>query len=183
MMTVCGNCHTLCTANAYSIEEQRAAKYQPKNITDDFTRGQLFTNNNDLIVHLAGGTAINTPSLLAVGDTDVVKVEKAPDGRLLVSALVQNEDGQTIAHLHENEWSASHTEVWDFEAYPKRTIVRTAPRKISFEVDARNDEIELKGTWFLQGQKIDFTPTKCLVGNMQIVGFRTENCSRFLQIN
>ena len=69
------------------------------------------------------------------GDTDIVRVEKDTDGKLLVSAFVQDHDGKVIAKLNRNQWSTTPEGPWDFESYPKRSIIRSAPRNISFEVD------------------------------------------------
>lgn len=182
MMAVCGNCHHLCTTNAISEFEQRKHKINPKNIKDKQLRGLLYTNNNDLKVLLGGGSATNTPNLLSVKNKPILSAKKSIDGRILISAIIQNSNGQIIGQLINNEWLGNPMNIWDFEAYPKHVIVRSEANKITFSIDCRKNTVKLSGEWFLGDHKISFTPSKCKIGTNTLQGMAVKDCYSFINI-
>ena len=137
MMIVCGQCHTLLTAGAIPVEEQRAWKRRPRNVIENKVNGRLYVTTGDLRVHLAGGMAINTPRLIAIDGEEIVVIQRGEDGRVEVSAIVQDDQGDTIATIRSNEWEATPERVWDFEAHPRSALVRYGPGRISFDIARR----------------------------------------------
>lgn len=182
-MVLCGNHHHLATVGALLEADQRAAKQRPKNIADGMLRGSLFVNTRELTVRLAGGVAIDTPKLLEIKGQTVLAARLNPhDGRVLVSAQIQNRQGHVIATVADNEWQMVPGAVWDFEAYPLHAKVRSAPWEVAFDVDARNDELALGGTWFSGNTKIRFSPTMAMVGSNRISGSTVRNCGGFIAV-
>ncbi len=180
-MVLCGQCHHLCTVGAITEAAQRAHKSRPKNIVDNLVRGQLFVNVGELAVNLGGGRAVETPRLLVLSDETVLgaKLDKQ-DGRVLLSANIHDRSGQVIAKLEDNEWTMEPGNVWDFEVFPLHAKVRLNPRDIVFAIDVRNDEIDVQGRWFHQGQNIDFTPTMARIGSHRLFGFNVSHCETMI---
>ena len=183
MMVLCGNHHHLATVGALLEADQRTAKKRPKNIADGLLRGSLFVNTRELTVHLAGGVAINTPKLLEIKGQTVLAARLDPnDGRVLVSAQIQNRQGRVIATVADNEWRMVPDAVWDFEAYPLHAKVRSAPWEVAFDVDARNDQLALGGAWFRDSMRITFSPTMAMIGSNRISGSTVRNCGGFIAV-
>lgn len=182
MVALCGNCHHLATTGAISESEQRNMKDRPCNVVDGFARGRLFVNSEDLVVNLAGGRAINTPTLLAYQGVEIVGVRRSVDGRILASALIHNDKGEVVAELRDNEWSVSTAAVWDFESYPLHAKVRLGAGNIAFSIDCRNDMIQLTGNWYLGGAPIRFTPSTCKVRQGEISGSECWNSRIYLSL-
>ena len=152
-------------------------------MVENLSKGRLYITSSKLKVRLAGGVAVNTPTLLSCGNYEpILRLEQSDDGRVLASAVIQNNEGEVIARLFRNEWLAAPSEVWGFEVYPKRAIVRSGPRKISFRIDCREDEVRTQGEWFLGGQRVQFSPSTCLVGGVTLNGFHVEDCGTFINI-
>lgn len=184
MMALCPNDHDLCTKGVISQQEQRESKRRPRNIADNLLRGILYVNSNDLRIELAGGLAINTPNLIVYReDIHILGAKRSTDGRVLVSAIIQDRAGEVVAKLIENQWFALPDQIWDFECGADVATLRSAPREIAFKVDCRDNLVRLQGNWFLGQTRISFSPTECRVGGMVLQGFTVTNCENFLCIN
>ena len=172
MMVLCGQCHPLCTVGALTVVDQRKAKLRPKNIVDNELKGKLWVTTQELRVQLAGGTAIDTPTLLSLGGSSVLaaRLDQA-DGRVLISAKIHGPEGDVIAELSDNEWSMKPDSVWDFEAFPRHATIRKNPSDIAFAVDTRGDVVNLRGKWFHNRLSVEFSPTEGRVGTNQFRGF------------
>lgn len=158
MMVVCGQCHHLLTVGAIPDEDQRGAKENPRNIVDGLIKGRLYVTSKELTVMLGGGSATETPCLLEIKKKSIISVRLSPlNGRVLISAEIQDSSGQAIANLIDNDWSMLPGAVWDFESYPLHATVRTGPGNIAFSVEARNDIVSMQGKWHISGQPLEFT--------------------------
>lgn len=159
-MTACGQCHHLLTVGAIPVIDQRKAKANPKNMADGEIRGNLYVTAKELKVNLAGGAAIETPNLLVIDGESVLSARLSPDdGRVLISATINNQAGAQVAKLIDNEWSMLPGAVWDFEVYPRHATIRTGHGEIAFGVDTRDDSVSMRGKWFFDGLPVDFSPT------------------------
>lgn len=184
MMALCSNCHHLVTAGAVSEEEQRQLKNSPINVVNGLAEGILYSNETRLEVTFGGGLAINTPVLIqASGGREIVKIWRGHDSRILVDAEIQDSNGAMIAQVSENEWISDAETVWDCEAYPQRVIIRSEQRRIDFEIDCRRSPIEVRGKWYLDGVRIEFSPTRCLVGTTELTVLTVENCGAFIVLS
>lgn len=171
MMALCSNCHSLCTAGAITTIEQRRIKARPINIIDDILRGRLYVNTADLTVRLAGGVAINTPHLLTIGGERLLSVEMEEEtGRVLVSAIVQDEARNTVGWIEKNEWLIRPSTIWDLEIKPRSAAIRHERGGISFAVDTNDDSVSIRGRWFVRSQRFTFSETKA-----EMSGFKFSN--------
>ena len=183
MMTLCAQCHHLCTVEAIPISDQRTAKSRPKNIVDNELKGRLWVTSRELRVNLAGGTAIETPNLLQIAGETVLGARLDQDtGRVLISAQIRAPDGKLLAKIVDNEWSMRPDSVWDFEVFPRHATVRLGPADIAFSVDTRGDSVNLQGKWFHNGHKIEFSQSKATIGNNQLVGFNVAHCNVMISV-
>ena len=159
-------------------------KSKPKNVVDGTIRGMLFVNTTNLVIHLAGGVATNTPNLLVISGLPVMSARlDATNGRVLLSALIHDKSGNVIAKLEDNEWSVAPAEIWDFEAYPLHASIRHGPGDIAFAVDVRDDAVQLRGKWHYNGRDIDFNADRACVGGVTYRGNNTVNCGGYLGIS
>ena len=181
MMAVCGQCHPLATVGAVSEAEQRKWKKRPKNIIDNEVRGKLWVTSRDLTVQMGSCCAVNTPTLIQFGKEPILKAILSPeDGRVLISATVQDNAGKMIAQIKDNEWVMSPSSVWDFEAHARHATIRTAFGKIAFTVDTRNDVVNMNGNWNYGGREIKFSPSDVYVGNARMSCFNSLNNEVFI---
>jgi hypothetical protein len=161
MMVLCPNCHVLCTPNSLTELEQRKLKAKPKNIVDGKAKGRLFVTSNQLLARLGGGLAQNTPTLLRIAGEPVVTLKMdEEDGRVLVSSTIQNNLGETVGAISDNEWMIDIVEVWDFETSPNFAAIRLKPADLAFEIKIVGAEFHLRGNWYYKGKKISFTPSE-----------------------
>lgn len=183
MMILCGQCHPLCTVGAITEADQRALKSRPKNIANNLVRGQLYVNTTELVVNLAGGRSVETPNLLVLSGEVALSARRDPEhGRILISARIHSQDGQTIGELNDNEWSMSPNSVWDFESYPLHAKVRLAARQIALKIDVRNDQIELAGNWFHQGEAIEFSSAGARIGGKKFRVMNADYCGSLIAV-
>jgi hypothetical protein len=183
MMVVCASCHQLFTVGAIPVNDQRKMKDRPKNIVDNLVRGHLYVNTNELSVNLAGGKAIDTPNLLTLSSQVVLSARRdGENGRVLISAIIQNNDGTTIAELNDNEWSLVPGLVWDFESYPLQSTIRLSQGEIAFKVNVKNDEVNLQGKWYHNSMNVEFTPSKMQYGNHKFFGNTSRNCRNYINL-
>lgn len=183
MMALCPNCHDLCTARALSESQQRSFKANPRNIAERRSLGRLYVTTNELRVELAGGLAINTPELLNVRGEVMLAVRLSSDGRVLVSAIIHDQLGRSVGRLVDNEWLFDPNGVFDLKVAPRKATVRSARRKVSFEVESRNESIRVKGSWFVDGMPMTFSPTAATVGTNQIRCGTVSNARGFIRVN
>jgi hypothetical protein len=183
MMVLCPNCHDLCKPNVLNELEQRKLKARPKNIVDGKAKGLLFAMSNQLFARLGGGLAQNTPTLLRIAGEPVVTLKlNDDDGRVLVSSTIQNNLGETVGVIDDNEWQLNSTAVWDFESSPNSAAVRLKPADIAFEIKVVGAEIHLRGNWYFNKKKITFTPSEFSYAGTVAVGLNSRFCETHVSI-
>ena len=182
MMVLCSRCHDLCTVGALTEAEQRSAKARPKNVVDNELRGLLYVNSAECKVRLGGGMAVDTPDLINFRGTTMLGIERADDGRVLVSALIQNPEGEIVAQLARNEWILAPDALWDFDAKPRIATARSGPGAIAFEVDARGDTMSVRGTWWAGGAPVRFTEDRITFRQNQIMACNVVACRGFIRL-
>lgn len=184
MMVLCGQCHPLCTVGALDEAQQRAIKSRPKNVVDGLVNGALFTKTKELAVRMGQALAIETPNLIVIKDEPVLSARRDPeDGRILVSARICDRAGELIGVLEDNEWSLISGNLWDFEAYPLRAIIRNAPRDIALCIDARGPEILIQGHFYHHDRPVVLTPSMIKIGNGEVRQITTMHSRNFIRID
>lgn len=182
MMALCPTHHAI-FGQALPPVDQRKAKARPKNVADGQVRGLLYVNSRELAVRLGGGLAVNTPNLLNLAGRDVLSARLDPnDGRLLVSAIIQDQYGIECGRIVDNEWAFQVDRIWDLDAAVQKAAVRSAPRAVQFAVDARKDELWLEGEWHSPLGLVSFGPKEVTVGTNVFRGNNTTNCAGYMAI-
>lgn len=177
MMAVCASCHHLCTTGAIDEVDQRNAKQRPKNVVDKLSRGKLYVNSKEFCVLFAGGKLVNVPHIMVVDQQP--QLSAWPDqntGRLLISAIIRGRSGKPIAIISENEWQFSPINVWDFDAKPQFASIRQAARDIRFAVDARGEEVKIRGKWNIREKECIFDENMGRIGSISVAGCNFSNC-------
>jgi hypothetical protein len=170
MMVLCPYCHADCRNNkAISETEQRKAKRRPKNIVDNELRGKLFVNSEKLEVHLGNSIAIDTPILLIISHVICLQASlESETGRVLLSAKFQDSTGLSVGKLDKNEWHIRPDALWDFECQRQHAKARSELGNILFEVDTRNDVVNIRGKWTVENRRVEFSNQGVLIGNRRI---------------
>jgi hypothetical protein len=185
MMVVCSNCHGNCrNNNAIPEAQQRRAKHTPKNIVDNEMRGKLFVNTERLEVHLGNSVAIDTPILLAIAGKICLQARlEAETGRVLLSAKFQNSSGVSVGELNANEWSIRPNALWDFECRQQFAKARSELGNILFEVDTRNDVVNIRGKWAIENKRVEFSNQGVLIGNTRIGQMKSVSCGNLIVVS
>ena len=158
MMTLCPNCHDEVTTGQVPESEQREWKSNPKNIQDGYASGRLRIDQKDLVVTLGGSRFVDTPVLLRLHGEDMIVIKQSEDGRLLVSARSYDEDDSLLFSITDNDWDTGTNLPWDLRARWRHVLLRYRPGKIGFEIDARQDPVKMRGTFWKSGHR--WTATK-----------------------
>jgi hypothetical protein len=183
MMILCPSHHAVCTAGGLDEEQQRAAKANPRNIATGLVKGDLWVTSKKLRVRFGGTVAINVPKLLVIDNRPIVSARLSDDGRLLISAEMEDSSGQVVGRLIDNEWDVLVNGAWDFNAGVKQATIHEKKRDIMFSVDARKDEVTIEGRWYRGKQRLLFGPKKTELGKtVTILNSVAQDCGELVSI-
>ena len=176
MMIVCPNCHHEITTGKVSIEEQRRWKSHPSNIKAGKAFGLLRVEQRELAVALGGGMFIETPVLLRISGEDMVTMKRSIDGRLLVSITSYDENDELVFKIEDNEWITGSKLPWDLYAKWRHVTLRQKMRGIGLEVDAREEPVKVRGTFWKYGHWYKATESSFLDENRNIYVVSASYC-------
>jgi hypothetical protein len=154
MIALCPNHHERADAKEYPDEYLRECKLNPHNtsvVTDAF-----FVGTENLTVSIASNRFTNIPRILVVDDFDIISLTKE-DQCPQLNVNFFDEYDRWVANILENQWCVERKCVWDIEYKPKHLILRSRPRKISFEVKISDDVVFIYGDLFFNSYKIEAT--------------------------
>jgi len=177
MMIICPNCHDEVTNGRVSEQEHRRWKADPVNIRDGYASGRLRIDQKELVVNLGGNRFVETPVLLQLNDDDMIKMGHSEDGRLLVSMRSYDENDGLLFHVQDNEWETGAHLPWDLEAKWRHVVLRHRSRDIGLEIDARQDPVKVRGTFWKLRQRFKVTENELIdqLGN-HWVGCDASHC-------
>jgi hypothetical protein len=69
----------------------------------------------------------------------LVGIDRAPDGRLHLSARLYDAEGELLAEIVDNEWVSGNPLPWDLDARFSYLKIRNGLRQIALKMDARKD--------------------------------------------
>lgn len=165
MMAVCATHHGLITEGAISEPAQRAAKANPHNLRHGSGQGALYVTTPELKVKFGGCVVTNTPVLLQIAGVPVVVARRGASGEVLLSAPIQDENGDELGRLVDNDWDFSPGLIWDFEVHGRWATAKLGPRNINLLIDCRQPHVQIRGKWWSQGEPVEFGPKGVTVGD------------------
>jgi len=145
----------------YNKSYLRKLKKAPHNLT--MAKDAFNIQTKDIIVSLAGNWYINTPDILRIDEFDIISIHKED----IYPAFYVNffdEYDNWIAIIYDNEWFIDTRDIWDIEYKPRHLIIRCKPRKISLEVEIKENIIFMRGDLYFNGFKIEMTKDDLFLG-------------------
>jgi hypothetical protein len=88
---------------------------------------------------------------------DILSVKRSDDGRLLVSMRSYDDKNNLVFEIKDNVWTTGFELPWDLSPKHQNITLRHAPRNIGLEIDARNDPIKVRGSFWKDGRWFEGT--------------------------
>ncbi|GAA3865877.1 hypothetical protein GCM10022627_15250 [Haloarcula argentinensis] len=84
------------------------------------------------------------------------------DGLLQFDTKLYSQQGELVAEVDHNEWSAKTDGVWDIQYQPNRIKIWHEPRDIGLEIeyDSETDLIQMRGNFYYEDVFVRMTPEK-----------------------
>lgn len=178
MMIVCPNCHNEIRAGNVSEAEQRKWKNKPANIQAGFADGLLRIDQNELAVQLGGAIFTETPILVRMYGENIISAKLSENGRLLISMRSYDQNENIVFDVRDNQWITGADLPWDLYAKWRHVKLRSEPRKIELEVDARQSPVKVRGTFWKKGDWFEATENIMQSAGMGIIGaISVSHCS------
>lgn len=155
LMLLCPLHHDQATKGALSEEEQRVWQAGPHNVLTGCASGLLVVNQSYCAVEAGIGVIIvGEGASIAVDDEPLLALERAGDGRLLISLRLYDETDRLIAEIAENEWVAGDAGTWDMQSDWRWLKLNLASHDIALRIDARREPVQLRGRLWRKGRQI-----------------------------
>lgn len=161
------------------------AKQNPFNRNTDYISKDFFLRDYDKLKIRAGSnTYIRTPVLLEVDSQPLITIGN-DEGKALLNAKFFNRHNKLLAEIVNNEWYAyKNKELWDLQYSPGHLKVNRAMGNIALEFSIKGDLVELRGSMFYNGFKIELHPDKTIFGsNNLITNCTISDCGKGIVIN
>jgi hypothetical protein len=160
MMILCPNHHDQATKGAMDEDEQRRHKVSPYNILRGYTEGLLNVNQRYCAVDVGGGVLlVGDGPWIEVDGESILALTLSPEGRVLLTLVLYDEDDALVAHIEDNEWIAGDASTWDMESDWQRLLLRLSPRRIAIRIDAKGEPMILRGEVWRRGKRFQLSGT------------------------
>jgi len=156
MMVVCPNHHDPITRGVMSEGEQREHKANPYNCSKGYASGML-TAANQARAELDVGKSvrlIGAGILIAVDGECLLGLSVDSNTAIEISARLYDRDDQLLAEIDRDEWIAESPFPWDIDFDYRFLAIRSEPRQIRLELDARKTPMRLRGELWRRGRQV-----------------------------
>jgi hypothetical protein len=157
MMILCPNHHDEVTTGKVPEPEQREWKANPFNIREGYASGTLRIDQKELVVNLGGSRFVEVPVLLQMNGEDIIAIKHSEQGRLLVSMCSYDENDSLLFSIIDNEWKTGANLPWDLDSKWRHVVLRHKRRDVGLEIDARQDPVKVRGTFWKRGRRFKAT--------------------------
>ena len=158
MMILCPNCHSMATDGALTLDEQRRIQRQPYNVRQGYASGAVKINQPYCAVAAGGFLLVGRGPLITVDEHPLLILEPGDDGEMMLSIKLLDENNQTLALIEQNEWVAGDPTIWDMESGHQRLTIRQSRRRISLDIDAKNEPVLLRAELWQNRRLISLNP-------------------------
>ena len=165
MMLLCPLHHDQATKGALTEKQQRQAKANPRNIADGLATGRLTVNQGYLAVAVGTVLMVGDGPLIAVDGETLVQTTLGTDSNLLLSVRLFDSEDQLVAEVDANEWITGNPLPWDMESDYQVLRLRSAPYRISLDINAKGEPISLRGDLWRGQTRIRLSRTSIEIGN------------------
>jgi len=148
LIALCPTCHKRADKEgSWSVDQVRKFGDSPYNT--DTTKDRFLIDSSDFVVRLGWIEFRNCSQLVALGKRIVLESRRMDDGIILVSGYFQDEEGNPIAKIVENEWRILTDSVWDVEFLnASRLTVRVGPGRVALKMRITGNVLEVQQCFF-----------------------------------
>lgn len=178
LILLCPNCHTLVHKGA--IPKEQLIIRKSTHIKGDRLAGNFNTTLNDLKVLIAGGIAINTPTLVAFNGEPLLRVYKENDVAL-IDAKFHNIHGALTFWMNRNMfWTTTKAQITSFGV--DNLIVENNNKSIYLKFTKVGDSLEVNFNTYMRGTKLTFSETQADVFGQIMMANESKDCQVHLSI-
>ncbi len=156
MMVVCLGHHDPITRGVTSVAEQRRYKENPYNCREGYAAGMLTTEDQGPAQLDIGESVrlIGAGALIEVDDECMLGLSVDSNGAIELSARLYDRDDRLLAEIDHNEWVAEAPLPWDIDFDYRYLAIRSRPRQIRLEFDARQAPMRIRGELWRRGGQV-----------------------------
>lgn len=174
MMALCPNGHEKANNGGFTEVEQRAYKAEPFNRARGYAHGQLAVKQREHAINLGGHVFVaDAGDVVRIGGEAILHTATGDDGAILLSARLYDENDSLVAEIVENEWISHDPLPWDIEFRHRELSVRSAHRKVSLQIDCKQDPLSVRGELRHRGRMLRIAPSGLHVDGASMVGSGT----------
>jgi hypothetical protein len=181
MVSLCPTHHRMADDGKYPEEFLRELKANPHNKVH--VKETFVIMGEKLVVNLAGSKFTNVPTILRINDFDLISIRRGSGKHILLDVSFFDRYNRWVAAISDNMWSVDTTTIWDVEYRSQHLKLRSAPRKILFDVWIDKGEVFLAGTLYYRGFPVYITKESLRIGNHVIRVFNMEGGSVGIMCN
>jgi trigger factor len=159
MMILCPNCHSMATDGALTIDEQRAIQQEPYNLRRGYASGAMKVNQPYCAVAAGGVLLVGNGPLITADEFPLLTLEAGHGGEMLLSINLMDEHDHALALIEQNEWVSGDASIWDMESGHQKLTIRQAYRRISLDINAKNEPVRLRAELWRKGRLIGLNQT------------------------
>lgn len=157
IMLLCPTHHYEATVNAMLEQEQRLLKANPFNINAGYVEGMLKVNQDTPAINVGSVQFVGEGDFLIVDGENLLSV-RIVEGRLEISMKLYESSDRLIAEIDGNEWISGDRLPWDLACSFQWLRIRSKPRDIELEIDARSYPFEIHADMWRKGVNFQLTP-------------------------
>jgi len=156
MMVVCPNHHDPITQGVVSVAQQRQHKANPFNCANGYATGMLTAANQERAELDIGESVrlIGAGALVEVDGECLLGLSVDLNGAIELSARLYDRDDRLLAEIDHDEWIAQAPFPWDINFDYRFLAIRSEPRQIHLELDARKTPMRLRGELWRRGCQV-----------------------------
>lgn len=171
MMILCPNCHDMATKGAMKESAQRKYKARPHNVKHGYARGKLHVDEAPGTVLLSDISLVGEGCFVSVGQKCLVRLAIGDDGELALSLSLYDKDDSLLIEVEDSEWTAGDPSIWDLESDYQFLKLRSKPRDVLLEIDARKDPLRVRAQLWYSGTRIDGKPSRMTLNTPGVKNF------------
>jgi hypothetical protein len=124
-------------------------------VRQGYVYGPLAVTQSTCVIDVGGGVLFaGQGAWVSIDERTLLALAIGPDGRLLLSVTVYDEEGDLLAEIVDNEWIAGDPQPWDIESSFRKLRMNVAPRAIAPRVDATAEPVGIRGRLWHNGREV-----------------------------
>ncbi len=155
MLALCPSCHAKADGKAFDEIDQREMKAEPFNKRHELVSGRFYTSRDVIIVALGENYIVGSGYQVSVDDELLLGIEIGERNDLLITLSLYDSHDNLALHIVRNEWILGADLVSNVIVEQKRIRIQSPLLENSFEIDARQEFLKVRGSLRYKGTGID----------------------------